>query len=79
MRGEGPCAVVALLQVGQICCLKRSSARVAAPGEHVKGAGWEACGLEHVAEEWMACCSALPVCGSPLKNCLGISHARKHL
>lgn len=68
--GEGPCAAVALLQVGQMCCLRGSSARFAAPQEHVGGAGWGACGFEHVAEERMACCSALsmPLCFSSVQN-----------
>lgn len=36
--GEGPHAVVALLQAGQMRCLKGSSARVAALQAHVKEA-----------------------------------------
>lgn len=59
--GEGSRAAVALLQVGQMRCLRGSSARVAVPQVPVREAGRGACGFEHVAKEWMACCFAIPL------------------
>lgn len=57
-----------------------NSVRIAAPPAHVREAGWGACGFKHVAEEWMVCCSALPLpllCfSSKSKDCLAISHDR---
>lgn len=65
-------------------CLRGSSARIAAPQVHIREAGWGPWGFEHVAEDWMACCSALPLSlrfssvQKPFER-LGISHAWEHV